>query len=78
MALPARGQEGVVGAFGEHRAAGDVHRALGVGLLGGLAAHAAYGLTDAVALGAKPGFIFWLLLGLASALYARTTRGEEA
>ena len=54
------------------------HRALGVGLLGGLAAHAAYGLTDAVALGAKPAFIFWLLLGLASGLYARTSRGEQA
>jgi len=53
------------------------HRALGVGLLGGLAAHAAYGLTDAVALGAKPGFIFWLLLGLASGLYARTVRSEQ-
>jgi cellulose synthase/poly-beta-1,6-N-acetylglucosamine synthase-like glycosyltransferase len=39
-------------------------RALVLGLGGGLLAHALYGLTDAVALGAKPGILFWMLLGL--------------
>lgn len=40
-------------------------RALHLGLAAGLLAYFVYGLTDAVALGARPGFIFWLLLGLA-------------
>lgn len=35
-----------------------------LGLAGGLIAHLFYGLNDAVALGAKPGFLFWMLLGL--------------
>lgn len=43
-------------------------RVLVLGLLGGLAAHFLYGLTDAVALGARPGFVFWMLLGLVVAL----------
>jgi putative inorganic carbon (HCO3(-)) transporter len=38
---------------------------LGAGLL----AHLIYGLTDAVALGAKPGFLFWMLLGLIAGLH---------
>lgn len=33
-----------------------------------LGAHFIYGITDAVALGAKPGFIFWLLIGLITSL----------
>jgi O-antigen ligase len=45
-------------------------RALVLGLGGGLLAHALYGLTDAVALGAKPGILFWMLLGLITGLYA--------
>jgi hypothetical protein len=38
---------------------------LGVGLL----AHMLWGLTDAMALGARPAFIFWILLGLISGLH---------
>jgi hypothetical protein len=30
-----------------------------------------YGLTDAVALGAKPGLLFWMLLGLIAGLYGQ-------
>jgi len=30
-------------------------------------AHAVFGLTDAVALGAKPGLFFWILLGVLAA-----------
>jgi len=43
-----------------------------LGLGGGLLAHLAFGMTDAVALGAKPGFLFWMLLGLISSLYAQS------
>jgi len=39
------------------------------GALLGLIAHSVYGLTDAVALGAKPGIFFWILLGLVANLY---------
>ena len=52
-------------------------KALALGLGGGLLAHALYGMTDAVALGAKPGILFWMLLGLATSLYLRT-RGAAA
>jgi putative inorganic carbon (HCO3(-)) transporter len=44
-------------------------KALALGLGGSLLAHALYGLTDAVALGAKPGILFWMLLGLVTGLY---------
>ncbi|MFH1908585.1 MAG: heavy-metal-associated domain-containing protein, partial [Chloroflexota bacterium] len=37
-------------------------RSLTLGLGGGLLAHLLYGLTDAVALGAKPGVLLWMLL----------------
>ena len=46
-------------------------RPLGLGLGGGLLAHMLYGLTDAVALGAKPGLLFWMLLGLIAGLYGQ-------
>ncbi len=42
-----------------------------LGLGGGLLAHLLYGFTDAVALGAKPGIIFWWLLGLIAGLHNR-------
>ncbi len=44
-------------------------RALALGFAGSLAAYFVYGQVDAVALGAKPGFIFWLLLGLIVSLH---------
>jgi O-antigen ligase len=47
-------------------------KAMVLGLGGGLLAHAIYGLTDAVALGAKPGILFWMLLGLVAGLYLQT------
>ena len=53
-------------------------RALILGLGGGLAAHLIYGLTDAVALGAKPGVLWWMLLGLAASLYRGPALREEA
>ena len=45
-----------------------VTRFLALGLGGGLLAHLLYGLTDAVALGAKPEVLFWMLLGLIAGL----------
>ena len=40
-------------------------QALALGLLGALAGSFGYGLTDTVALGARPGFLWWMLLALA-------------
>jgi putative inorganic carbon (HCO3(-)) transporter len=48
------------------------YHATALGLGGGLLAHLIYGLTDAVALGAKPGLLFWMLLGLISGLHRQT------
>ncbi len=44
-------------------------RYVALGLAGSLLAHAVYGLTDAFALGAKPGVILWILLGLTCGLF---------
>lgn len=41
--------------------------ALGFGL--SLLAHALFGMTDAIALGTKPGILFWMLLGLIAGLH---------
>ena len=46
------------------------------GALAGLVAHGVYGLTDAVALGAKPGLLFWMLLGLIAALFEQARSSE--
>ncbi len=40
-----------------------------LGLGGGLLAHLLWGLTDAMALGSRPAFVFWILLGLISGLH---------
>jgi O-antigen ligase len=48
-----------------------------LGFGGGLLAHMFYGLTDAVALGAKPGLLFWMLLGLIAGL-ERLCRSESS
>ena len=47
-------------------------RALAVGLGGALFAYFIFGLTDAIALGERPGLLFWYLLGLVVALYRVT------
>ena len=52
-------------------------RALAIGLGGMLAASFAYGLFDAVALGAKPGFIWWFALGLLAALHQQKSMKYE-
>ncbi|MCJ7700217.1 MAG: O-antigen ligase family protein, partial [Anaerolineales bacterium] len=45
-----------------------LQRSIVLGLGGGLLAHLIYGMTDAVSLGAKPGVLFWMLLGLIAGL----------
>jgi putative inorganic carbon (HCO3(-)) transporter len=58
-----------------------VTRFLALGLGGGLVAHMLYGLTDAVALGAKPGVQFWMLLGLIVGLHRQAQNhwvGEDS
>ncbi|MCB8984710.1 MAG: O-antigen ligase family protein [Ardenticatenaceae bacterium] len=51
-------------------------RVLALGLAGCLAAYFVYGLVDTVALGARPGFVFWGLVGLIGALH-RVGNGER-
>ncbi len=46
------------------------------GVLAGLVAHSIYGLTDAVALGAKPGVFFWLLLALTAVVWRLIATAE--
>jgi putative inorganic carbon (HCO3(-)) transporter len=45
------------------------HSWLALGLVGSLVAFHVYGLADAIALGAKPGLAFWLVLALIAALW---------
>lgn len=52
------------------QAADPLLRLAALGLAASLLAYFVYGLTDAVALGARPGFLFWYLFGLAAALHA--------
>jgi len=52
-------------------------RPLALGLAGGLLAHGVYGLTDAVAIGAKPGFLWWYLLALIAGLYKIVEKERE-
>ena len=47
----------------------DLPKILVVGFAASLLAYFVYGLLDTVALGAKPGFLFWMMLGLITALH---------
>ena len=46
-----------------------IHKTIACGLGIGLLAHFLFGIQDAIALGAKVGIAFWLLLALAVGLY---------
>jgi putative inorganic carbon (hco3(-)) transporter len=48
-------------------------RTLVIGFSASLLGYFVYGLTDTVALGAKPGFLFWMMLGLIAALHHLAT-----
>lgn len=56
------------GLMARQHAPGPLLQAVAAGIAASLLAYFVYGLFDAVALGARPGFLFWLLLGLAAAL----------
>ena len=47
----------------------DGVRWLGLGIVGSLVAFHVYGMTDAIALGTKPGVAFWMILALSAALW---------
>jgi len=55
-------------AWGAARRSSGAVRGLSLGLFAGLIALHVYGLTDALALGSKPGLVFWMALGLIAAL----------
>jgi len=44
------------------------------GLLGGILASFVFSLTDAIALGARPGFLLWMTFGMVTALYDRVAQ----
>ena len=58
--------------------AGGAYRWLALGIVGSLVAFHVYGLTDAIALGAKPGVALWILLALAAALWSTMTAARPA
>lgn len=60
------------------RAADRWLRSLALGLASSLLAFSIYGLTDAVALGARPQFLFWVLLGLVAGLHRLSAREGAA
>ena len=51
-------------------------RTIILGLTGGLLAHAVFGLTDAIAFGARPGVLFWMLLALITGLFLQVQRDQ--
>jgi putative inorganic carbon (HCO3(-)) transporter len=50
---------------------------LALGLAGGVVAHFVYSLTDAIALGARPGFLLWMTFGLSTAMYLKGKHSLE-
>lgn len=52
-------------------------RAVALGAFGSLLAYLVYGITDTVALGAKPGAAFWLLLALVVAVWRRARQPAD-
>ena len=47
-----------------------------LGLLGGQIAHLGYSITDAIAFGAKPGIIFWVMQSIICAIFLKTRRHD--
>lgn len=54
----------------------EIYYAISVGLIGGLFAHFLFGITDAIALGAKPGVLFWIMLSLATSIFMKTQKRD--
>jgi len=49
------------------------HQVLALAFGAGMLGYFVYGVTEAIALGGRPGFIFWYLLGLVAALHHLAT-----
>ena len=49
-----------------------------LGLAAGLLAHQFFGLTDVVYLGAKPGIIMWIILGILTGVYLRSQTAQRS
>ncbi len=54
----------------------EFYQIVSIGLLAGFIGHFIYAITDAISLGAKPGFVFWILLSLVTSIYMKTKRRE--
>lgn len=59
------------------RATKKSHRVLAIGLAGALAGGWFFGVVDAIALGARPGFLWWLLLGLVVGLHLHVNQPSQ-
>jgi len=60
------------------RTALSIIRGFVLGLGGGMLAYFIYGMTDTVALGTKPGVMWWFLLGLIASLYLQVNESNRA
>jgi putative inorganic carbon (HCO3(-)) transporter len=69
---------GIAGGVGWQVAKQDERlRPFALGLLASLIAFHTYGLTDALALGSKPGILFWMVLGLLTAMSNKQVKGNN-
>ena len=59
------------------QSADPFRRVAALGVVVGLTSHAVYGLTDAVLLGTKPSFVWWILLGLGMATFALEREADQ-
>jgi putative inorganic carbon (HCO3(-)) transporter len=49
----------------------ELFTVISIGLLGGQVAHLVYGMTDAIAFGAKPGILFWVMQSIICGIYLK-------
>ena len=49
---------------------------LALGLGAGLVAHFVFGVMDAVALGSRPNFLWWMAMGMCGGLLPRSRQGD--
>ncbi len=54
----------------------EMYYVICLGLLGGQIAHITYGLTDAIAFGAKPGILFWVMQSLICAIFLKVRQHD--
>jgi len=54
----------------------EFYYAISLGLLAGFFAHFLFGITDAIALGAKPGVVFWIMLSLTTGIFMKVQKRD--